>query len=268
MKHLVYLVPCILLGLTALGHAASEIQLSGQPDQLTRHLDSLRNRVSLEGHSEVLVAVDYAEVRMTVSTSHRNLSNALNRNTEVRESLKREMLKLRIPGGDMKFARLTSTPSYGRISGKLREYTVDNQVRVNIRSDDQFAELAALIESMDEVTYEGMEPKVTNREKHRKASHEKALAQVQDRKALYETQLGITLTPASVATIRRSDGLVGIQAGTPPSGPYITGTYFGASAATPLPARAARSDSDGGAFGEVAFRAHIVVEYRVVGKEN
>lgn len=267
MKHLFVAVSGSLF---VVAGAWAEPELKGSPSELAQYLASVPRLVSILGEAEVKVPADRAVLTLRVTTENKSLKEALSANQQVRGKLAAYLQEQGLPADQVQAAKFASTPRHGTFSDKVKSYRIDNEVRVTTRGDKEFQAVASALDKWSDVTYAGVVFEHTDKE----ALRQKAVAQACDnasaRKKTYEEKLGLKLTPkgfgdgAEAVELamreRLTSGLrnpVGVQGGATPSTRALGFDWLSGGTSP------AQFDESLNAFGEVVFKARVLVQYAV-----
>ncbi|ALP54376.1 hypothetical protein Tel_15155 [Candidatus Tenderia electrophaga] len=188
----------LLYALPLLANAAPE--LSGTPHELSQYLLDQKKIIAIEGEAEEKVEADRAVVSIAVRTKENKLQDALQKNEALRHTLRQQLQQAGIDAEAIRASNFSSTPDYGWFGDKPSSYEVSNEVKISIRNEAQLQTIARLVDSHKEIFLGTMTFEDSAAATNTLKVLEKALTMVQDKRALYEGQLGVTLQPIRVST--------------------------------------------------------------------
>ncbi|MEM8954373.1 MAG: SIMPL domain-containing protein [Verrucomicrobiota bacterium] len=94
-----------------------------------------------------------ALVRLRVETKEDKLAAALAKNGEYRTAVVNALVEAGIARSDIKLEKFSSTPSYGKFSGKVKSYTISNTIEVAVTSEEQFVAVAGIVDENESLEY-------------------------------------------------------------------------------------------------------------------
>lgn len=191
-------VPCalLLMSLTSLTMALPE--LKGNPQELQQYLLTGNKTVTLTGQGEEKVEADNGLVALLVKTKDSKLSVALQKNRSVRAELKKKLEAAGIAASQIHTAKYSSTPGYSWFSDKPSSYEIANEVKITINKEEELGAIAELVDSNAEIFFGAITTKYSKTKEAKAKALEKSLADVLEKKAVYEKQFGIKLTVISI----------------------------------------------------------------------
>jgi uncharacterized protein YggE len=176
---------------------AAEPELKGTPSELSAYLGDIPQSVYITGKGEVKVDADEAQLCLSIKTEAKLLAEALAKNQEQRTAIEKTLIRKGVPQEKIKSQKFSSTPEHRILSDKVQSYAVSTRVDVTVKNQDQFRTVAALIDSLPYVDYAGVEFRHSATKEQESAALEKACAEAEKKKAVYEKTLGVTLIPRS-----------------------------------------------------------------------
>ena len=193
-------IACALLPLllAALPVGAAEPELRGSPDELSAYLGTLPGRMTLTATADLEVEADRAVVAVRVVNEDRLLQEAMLKNRAIRSDILRALVEEGVEEDRIHVSQFSSTPNYGRMSGKAKSYEIEGMVTVNAVNESEVQAVAAIIDEKPEVSLDSLTFEHSSEEKHRREILEKAFKRLHEQQALYEEHLGVTLRPRSV----------------------------------------------------------------------
>jgi uncharacterized protein YggE len=229
----------------------AEVELNGNPQELTAYLSTIPETVMIEGKAEKKLPADRAIIQLKISTEDKSMDASLAANRRLREEITVKLLAAGLTTNRIQAAKFSSTPESGFFSDKVRSYKVQNTMKVTVVNEAEFRAVAALIDAHKEISYADTEFELSTKKEVEKALLAEACQDATAKKAIYEAGLNVALTP-----VRFHDGAIQMQ--------------------RPMMARAkavsfAVSEDDTKSappiqFDEMVFNASITVEYRLYAK--
>lgn len=241
------LASAILLTLSVTAQAAP--QLSGTPHELSQYLLEQKRIISIQTEATERVEADRAIASILVKTRASQLTQALEQNEALRRTLRQQLQQAGIPDNAIQGSRFSSTPNPGWFGDKPGSYDVNNELRIRISDEQQLQAIARLVDEQKALYFGGMEFEDSAAAQHELRALEMALTKVEQQRALYESQLGMTLRP-----VRISNQRVFVQA------PQARRLMTNKAAAEAMSAAVELPDP-GSDFGAISYRAHILVEF-------
>ncbi len=225
-------------------------ELSGTPQELSQYLLDQKQIVSLSAMAQEVVEVDTAIVALSVHTKHSQLDRALTDNERVRREIRQSLQGAGIEEASIQASRFSSTPNYSWYKDKPSSYEISNEIKVTISDETQLRAIAGLVDTRKEVTLGATEFKDSSEEANELKVLQRALAKVEQKKALYERELGIKLVPVRVLEQHVYAQPVMRQRASQQEMMTTVDTF----------AASAPPSAD---FGAITYRANAVVEYRL-----
>jgi len=131
-----------------------EVELKGNPAELTAHLKTDREVVVLRGRATLEPQSNEGAVTISVTTEDGSLEQALRENQRIREEITGKLTKLGIAGDCIKISKFSSTPKYSIWTDKAKSYSVDNIVKISIKSEEDFQRVGKIVDGYKEVRYQ------------------------------------------------------------------------------------------------------------------
>lgn len=236
----------------------SEIELNGTPHELANYLSEIPETVSITGTAEKKLPADRAVIHLKISTENRSMNEALTANQDLREKISAGLTAAGFSPERIQAAQFSSTPESGFFTDKVRRYRVENTMKVTALNEAEFRAVAALIDENHEIRYEKTDFELSGKKEMERLVLAEACRDAAAKKALYQTELLITLTP-----MRFHDGRVLLS----------QPTYgFAGKAMLREISQTEGADGDFAApsppqqFDEIKFTATVTVEYRLSPK--
>jgi len=253
----------ILSFCTVAARSQAEPEIKGTPSEVAQYLQGISKSVTVVGEEELKVTADHANVSLRAVTESKSLQDALRQNQDVRSKIIASLKDKGIDAEHVQASRFSSTPKYGLFGDKPKSYKVENVIKITVQSEKEFQAVAALVDVMPEVRYDGIEFASPDKDAWKTRAVTQAIDKADERKRLYEEKLGIKLAPKSI-----SEGGVAMQANQAYG--FHAGLYALSSAPRvspePAPVVAAANEEAANDFGEVIYRAQVTVEYTVETK--
>ncbi|MDK2858104.1 MAG: uncharacterized protein PWQ89_1223 [Verrucomicrobiota bacterium] len=238
---------CLLLTLT--GPLFAEVELNGTPSELTGYLSALPETVMIEGSAEKKLPADRAVVHLKVTTESRSLDDALAKNQTLREAITTRLTDAGFPLNRIQADQFSSTPESGFFTDKTRSYKVENLMKAVAVNETEFRAIASLIDAHDEVTYEKTDFELSTQKEMERLVLAEACRDAVAKKALYEIELQVTLTP-----VRFNDGRISLVQ------PQL---LIRRKMQTNAAVTESVSNEPPVQFDELEFKANVTVEYRL-----
>ena len=233
----------------------AEAELKGSPAELAAHLSAMPlintpATVSLSGQAVSSIHADSGRVLLRILTEHVRFQEALEANRKIRQQLIADLTKAGISQKLIQESNLSSTPQYGLLGNKPKQYRVENTLKVTIAGENELQEVARQVDRFDEVHYQELEFIYPQKAEQKRELMALALEHVGRKKQLYEQQLGVALRLKT----------------------FSEGSVLERSAFAEIEQRkrlweeySSRQSSEGDApvltFGELIFEAGVTVEY-------
>lgn len=230
----------------------AEVELNGNPQELTAYLSTIPETVMIEGKAEKKLPADRAVIQLKVTTENKSMDAALAANRLLREEITTKLLAAGLTTNRIQAAQFSSTPESGFFSDKVRSYKVQNTMKATVVNEAEFRAVAALIDAHNEITYANTEFELSTKKEVEQQLLAEACQDATTKKAIYESGLNVTLTP-----VRFQDGAVQLfqpRARMQKMASFSVAEVADVSAAPPTQ------------FDEMVFSASITVEYRLQAK--
>ena len=173
-------------------------ELTGSPSELSSYLLDARKIIAINGAAETKVEANQATVMLTIKNEARSLDAALQEN----EKLQRKVNQLLLDGGigkeKVKAANFSSTPDYGWLKDKPKSYEISREVKVSVSNAAQMRAVARVVDHIDEVFMGTMSFEDGYKSDNELLTLQKALDNIQAKKALYEKSFAVSLALVKV----------------------------------------------------------------------
>ncbi len=231
----------------------AEIELNGNPQELTAYLSAIPGTVMIEGKAEKKLPADRAIIQLKITTEEKSMEASLAANRRLREEITVKLLAAGLTTNRIQAAKFSSTPENGFFSDKVRSYKVQNTMKATVVNEAEFRAVAALVDAHKEISYADTEFELSTKKEVEKALLAEACQDAAAKKVIYEAGLNVTLIP-----VRFHDGTIQMQrpmlARTAKMASFIMEDAALSAAAPPVQ------------FDEMVFNASITVEYRLYAK--
>lgn len=235
-------------------------ELSGTPYELSQYLLDQKKIISIQGDAEEKVEADTAIVAIAVRTKESKLTQALEKNEAIRKQLKEALQKDGVSGDKIKASKFSSTPNYSWYKDKPSSYEVSNEIKITVADETQLQAIARLVDGQKEVFLGSTEFEDSAKDANKQKALEKALNEVQTKRALYEKNLGINLTPVRISGQN-------VYAQTPQVRRAVK-QFDEADSLSIQSASVAEAPEASSDFGAITYRANTVVEFIVKEANN
>ncbi|HEY5909796.1 MAG TPA: SIMPL domain-containing protein [Verrucomicrobiae bacterium] len=253
--------------------ALAQPELKGTPSELATLLANAPRIVQVTGEAEVKVQADRGIVTVRISSSARELGQALRANQEACAKFVKLLTAQGLAPDQVQASKFSSTEKYGVFSDKVKSHRVNNLLKVTVRNEKEFQVAADASDSLPEAQYLGVEFERSDKEALRAKAIAEACANATQRKQAFEEQLGLKLTvrrfydpaagplPGDVLVSGQSRAM-GFSGGLTAGLPSAHQLYSDAVVTHAL----AQREDDRSGFGELTFRSRVTVEYSVESK--
>lgn len=253
---------CLLLSITFAAFLSpacgQNAKLEGTIGELRQFFDRESPIVSFTAKARHRVQSDQIVVSAIVTTEGRQLSDAMEKNTRSREALNTALAARGIAGTNVVYKPFSFTTESGLFSKKVRNFKLASRLRITLTNETLFAAALQVLESRDEewefVSFESSDSREADSEE---AAMEKALQEIERRKAFYEKHLGLTLLPDSFGKTLADGGQQGGGGGFMDDDlPMLDA--MGNPISSSLSVRAEPSS-----FGEIDYYVSMTIRYRI-----
>ena len=171
----------------------AEPKLDGTPDELKSYLDGVGNFVRLRGISDMEVKADRAIVKIIVTTIESSLQRAIEKNREIESVVVKALVKGFILPEDIMTTSFSSIPQSGFLSSKVKKYKINNTIKIKIKNEKDFIQIASLIDKYSQIEFVGMEFENSEKEALKIGAIAKACDQINAKKKMFEDKFGVKL---------------------------------------------------------------------------
>ena len=242
----------LLFLLTVSPLSAADVELKGTAAELARFLSGAPGIVTVTGEGKVHVPAERSVVTLIVTTENRFFAEALRKNESARSALVQSLTKKGLPADRIQSLKFSSVPEIGRFSGKVKNYRVENRVKVTVENEAQLLAVAELVDQRGEVLLDSIEPDHPNLDDFKQKALAEACQDVLKKQKTIEMQFKVKLAPRKIM-------------GNPEEAPK----GGGGGASQPLfffkEMVSSVNPGSGGlaSFGELVFEAKIAVEFEL-----
>ncbi|MEM7364183.1 MAG: SIMPL domain-containing protein [Pseudomonadota bacterium] len=127
-------------------------QISGTPDEVRAYVKPSPRSVVIQGQAERYSHSDRAHVTLAVVTREKTLTEALERNAEIRSDLVQAALNQGIPQDHINNTQFSTSPQYGWFGKRPTQFEVVNRVKVTASNERQLIFLAGVSDADEAVS--------------------------------------------------------------------------------------------------------------------
>ena len=177
--------------------AVAQPELKGSPNELRQFLHPSEKIVTLSAEAEEKAYSDRAIISLVVTSEDKQLSTSISNNITLRESISQQLVTAGINPDHIKSSKFSTSPQYGWFGKKPDSYKVVNRMAVTITQESQLKTIASVADSKEQIELSDIAFEHSQKDAFKNQVKQLALEKVMKQKALYETSLGVTLTPVS-----------------------------------------------------------------------
>ena len=190
------LISCLLFCCIPLS-AFAQPELKGSPNELRHFLHPNDKIVTLSAEAEEKAYSDRAIISLLITSEDKLLSVSISNNIALRESISQQLVSAGINPEYIKSSTFSTSPQYGWFGKKPDSYKVVNRMAVTITEESQLNTIAGVADSEEEIELSDIAFEHSKKDAYKSKVKQLALEKVMKQKALYESSLGVTLTPVS-----------------------------------------------------------------------
>ena len=190
------LITCLLLCCLPLG-AFAQPELKGSPNELRQFLHPNDKIVTLSAEAEEKAYSDRAIISLVITSEDKQLSASISNNIALRASISQQLVTAGINPEHIKSSKFSTSPQYGWFGKKPDSYKVVNRMAVTITEESQLKIIATVSDSKEEIELSDIAFEHSQKDAYKSKVKQLALEKVMKQKALYESSLGVILTPVS-----------------------------------------------------------------------
>ncbi len=187
-----------LLLLTLSNFAIAQLEVRGNPDELRTIIYPAERIVNITEQVEETAYTDIAVVNLVVTTEEKQMAQSIAKNTAQRASISKRLTDGGITSESIKSSKFSTSPQYGWFGKKPASYKVINRLAITIYTEKQLEFIASIADSNPTVEMAGATFKHSKKEELIDRVKKGALDKVMKRKAFYEENLNVTLTPVNI----------------------------------------------------------------------
>jgi len=190
------LISCLLFCCIPLS-AFAQPELKGSPNELRHFLHPNDKIVTLSAEAEEKAYSDRAIISLLITSEDKLLSVSISNNIALRESISQQLVSAGINPEYIKSSTFSTSPQYGWFGKKPDSYKVVNRMAVTITEESQLNTIAGVADSEEEIELSDITFEHSKKDAYKSKVKQLALEKVMKQKALYESSLGVKLTPVS-----------------------------------------------------------------------
>lgn len=190
----------LLLCSLASQHLPAQVSVEGSPDALQAYLGEKRSYINLSAEATDSLVAAEAEVRLRLESKAERLEQALQRANDLKRSLVQQLRAAGFAEDAVQAENLHSIPQTGIFTGRVREYQIRSTLTVRVANDEDFLQVARLVDMNPDITFGGLRPSATISEEMRLRLIREAAAQLERQEEALEESLDVELTLVSFAT--------------------------------------------------------------------
>lgn len=189
---------CLALCLIAPSIAMAAPEIKGSPEEIGQYLSGIPKVVSINASADQMIASNEARMSLLVNTGSKKLSDALKKNYDTRNNLKKQLKALGIKDSSINESKFSSTPEYGMFGDEPKSYNVSNVISVSLSSEEQMISIAGISDGNANIRYLSTRPMTLDKEKIQAELFSKAIQKAKDKASKYESELNVTLVPVNI----------------------------------------------------------------------
>ena len=190
------LISCLLFCCIPLS-AFAQPELKGSPNELRHFLHPNDKIVTLSAEAEEKAYSDRAIISLVITSEDKQLSTSIANNSAIRESISQQLVSSGLNPDYIKSSKFSTSPQYGWFGKKPDSYKVVNRMAVTITDESQLKTIATVTDSKEEVELSDIAFEHSQKDAFKSRVKQLALEKVMKQKAIYESSLGVKLTPVS-----------------------------------------------------------------------
>jgi len=177
--------------------AFAQPELKGSPNELRHFLHPNEKIVTLSAEAEEKAYSDRAIISLVITSEVKQLSTSIANNSAIRESISQQLVSSGLNPDYIKSSKFSTSPQYGWFGKKPDSYKVVNRMAVTITDESQLKTIATVTDSKEEVELSDITFEHSQKDAFKSRVKQLALEKVMKQKAIYESSLGVKLTPVS-----------------------------------------------------------------------
>ena len=247
----------------------ADAELKGTAADLVAMLTNAPRTASILGEAETKVQADQVIITVRISVTARELGQAIRMNEQARSKFAELLTKRGLVASAVQTSRFSSTEKSSIFSDKARSHRVDNLLKVMVKNENEFQIVADATDALPEAHYVGLDFKRSDEEQVKTQAIAKACDNAEAQKKIFEQKLGVRLTPRGFGGVPSAYPYSYSRAGSARAVGFEAPTVTTMSGVTTAPsfvgkdAASGQREDDTSGFGELTFRAQVVIEYLV-----
>jgi uncharacterized protein len=178
--------------------AMSAPELKGTPQELIGFLHPADKVVSINAQAEEKAYSDIAIVSLVVTTEDKLLSDAISKNTSLREKITQRLVASGIHENSIQSSKFSSSPQYGWFGSKPTSFKIVNRMAISISDETHLKEIAVISDRFQEVDLSDTEFEHSAKDEYNQKVKAKAIDKILKQKLFYEKTLGLKLTAIGI----------------------------------------------------------------------
>jgi len=185
----------LILGVFFFTYVSASPEVKGTPEEVEQYLAGIPKIVTISRSSEKVVTSEKARIKLLIKTDSKNLSDALKKNRSIRAKAKEKIINFGIKQSNISESKFSSTPEFGLFSDQPKSYLVSNIITIIIESEEQFISVASIADTNDQIKFVSAKPIILSDNLIYNELTQNALSEVKQEASMYESMLGVKLTP-------------------------------------------------------------------------
>ncbi|MCB1231462.1 MAG: SIMPL domain-containing protein [Verrucomicrobiae bacterium] len=157
--------------------------------------------VSLFSQGEGSVEADSATVFLRHTAEATKLAEAISLGAAAKQAILSKLTEAGLPKNAITFENFTSDSQHGKLTGRVKSYTVSSPVTVKVTDESEFAAVALVVDADPNLEYLRREAKVSDAAAAQLEAAESAVENLRRKAALYEKSFGVKLELFSFSEI-------------------------------------------------------------------
>ncbi|MFT7560012.1 MAG: hypothetical protein ACI93R_001927 [Flavobacteriales bacterium] len=186
----------VLFSLLSLS-AFSAPELKGNPEDLRGFLHPKGSVITISDSALETAYSDTAIVHLVVSTEAKQLSQAIQKNTQIRTSIRQQLKAKGISDSAINNSKFSSSPEYGWFDKEPSSYKVINRISIKIQLEQHLQDIAIIADAQPEALLSGSSFEHSQKYALTQNLKKQALEKVIAKKTFYEKALNIKLIATS-----------------------------------------------------------------------
>lgn len=172
----------------------AEVRIEGTLDEIKGIVDpASRDVITLEAQYSEPVVIESAHVHLEIKSKKSKLAAAVENNASLEKAIRIQLKRVGIDAAAITSESFASTPEYGWFGSSASSYEVVNKLKVRILSNQQFVEVAKVVDREEGVAYIKLVPEFNFDEKMKVAAENQVIALLKAKAENYEERLEVGL---------------------------------------------------------------------------